>query len=94
MKNGLTIGFEFLEDFYYSLVEVKEIDGYTEYEIMLMDNRLTRFLNEDYVIREKDGFLQLPVGENDAMLAFKTKVAESLSQFLRKPIITKHEIQS
>ncbi|MEO6915438.1 MAG: hypothetical protein ABI151_07055 [Chitinophagaceae bacterium] len=94
MKNELTIGFEFLEDFYYSLVEVKESDGYTEYEIRLMDDRLTRLINEDHVIREKDGYLQLPVRENDSMLALKRKGAESLSQFLRKPMVISCEPQS
>ena len=93
MTNGLTIGFEFLENFYYSLVEVKESDGYTEYEIRLMDNRLTRLLNEDHVIREKDGYLQMRVPENDSMATFRIKVAESLSQFLRKPLAPCNELQ-
>lgn len=93
MKNGLTIGFEFLEDFYYSLVEVKELDGCTEYEIMLMDNRMTRLMNEDHVIREKDGYLQLAKQENDKQEGLKIKVAESLSAFLHKPILTAADSQ-
>lgn len=88
MKNGLTIGFEFHEDFYYSLVEVNELDGCTEYQIMLMDNQLTHLSAEDHVIREKDGYLQLRDTESEKYEPLKMKVAESLSQFLHKPIIS------
>lgn len=93
MKNGLTIGFEFLEDFYYSFVEVKETDRGTEYEIMLLDNRLTK-LNQEHVVRERDGVLQIQIPENDTMATLKRKMAESLSQFLRKPILASSEPQS
>jgi hypothetical protein len=94
MKNGLTIGFEFLENFYYSFVEIKETERGTEYEIMLMDNRLTRLINQDHVVREKDGVLQMLIPENDVAATLKRKMAESLSQFLRKPILASTEPQS
>ena len=94
MKNGLTIGFEFLENFYYSFVEIKETELGTEYDIRLMDNQLMRLNNHDHLVREKDGVLQMLIPENDNAATLKRKMAESLSQFLRKPILASTEPQS
>ena len=86
MTKLLTIGFDFMEQFYYSLIRVKERENFNEYEITVMNGTLEKLLYGNHVIREKNGYLQVLTSTNTDQGKLKVKIAEALSTFLQVPL--------
>jgi hypothetical protein len=86
MTKLLTIGFDFMENFYYSLIRVKERETCKEYEITVMNGTLERLLYGNHVIREKNGYLQVQTSDNTDQCKLKFQIAEALSKFLQVPL--------
>jgi hypothetical protein len=93
MEKLLTIEFEFLEQFYFSLIRVKQKNGLNEYQITVMNGDLEKLLYGNHIIREMNGHLQLELTENNKQELLKLRVAEALGKFLRIPLQVnqKHE---
>jgi hypothetical protein len=86
MTKLLTIGFDFMEHFYYSLIRVKERENFNDYEITVMNGTLEKLLYGNHVIREKNGYLQVQTNTNTDQGKLKVKIAEALSNFLHVPL--------
>lgn len=86
MINLLTVGFEFRDTFYYSLIRVKENNLGTDYQITVMNGNLEKLLYGNHVIKERKGFLQMDANETTEQEMLKVSIAEALSKFLHIPI--------
>jgi len=86
MNRILTIGFEFREMFYYSLITVKEMADETEYRITVMNGKLEKMLFGHNIIKEKNQVLYIEVSEDAKQDELKLSIAESLSSLLRMPL--------
>ena len=86
MTKFLTIGFDFMENVYSSLIRVKERENFNDYEITVMNGTLEKLLYGNHVIREKNGYLQLLTNTNTEQGRLKIKIAEALSNFLQIPL--------
>ena len=86
MSRILTVGFEFHDIFYYSLVNVKEIEGETQYKITVMNGDLEKMLLRNNIIKEKNGYLYIEISEDKNHDELKLKIAEALSAFLKLPL--------
>ena len=86
MNRILTIGFEFHEIFYYSLIRVKKIAGETQYRITVINKTLQRLLFGNNIIKEKNGHLNIEVPEDEKKEELKLTIAEALSRLLNMPL--------
>ncbi|MEJ7768472.1 MAG: hypothetical protein WKF89_11720 [Chitinophagaceae bacterium] len=86
MSRVLTVGFEFQDIFYYSLIRVKELAGETEYQITIMNEKLQTVLSGNDILKEKDGHLKIQIPESGNLQDLKIKVAEALSTLLDMPL--------
>ena len=89
MDKLLTVGFEFFENLYFSLIRVKRKNDLNEYQITVMNGDLERLLYGNHIIREINGCLQIEVSEKNLQELLKLKIAEALSQLLDIPLIKK-----
>jgi hypothetical protein len=86
MYKLLTIGFEFLEDFYYSLIKVNEKDGHTEYQVTVMNGKLEKMFHAGNIFNEINGYLQVDLHGDKEHEKFILRIAEALSDFLKIPL--------
>ncbi len=86
MNHILTVGFEFDDIFYYSLVRVKESDSETEYKITVMNGTLERLLLGNNVIRKKNSHLNIEMLEYSKQEQLKLAIAEALGTLLNKTL--------
>jgi hypothetical protein len=84
MGNLLTIGFDFQEQSYLSLVRVKEKEGFMEYQVTVMNGELEKQLYGHHILREINGFLHViapAIQENLRLLQFT--IAKAIGMFLK-----------
>jgi hypothetical protein len=86
MEKILTIEFEFLGQFYFSLVRLKQKNGLNEYQVTVMNGELEKLLYGNHIIRVEDGHLQVEFSENNKQELLKLRIAEALGKFLRIPL--------
>ena len=86
MSRMLTLGFEFEDSFYYSVILVKDNAVSIEYKITVMDGKLQALLTGDNVIKEKDGQLNYELPKGQKLKDLKLKIAEALGVLLHMPI--------
>jgi hypothetical protein len=86
MHRLLTIGFEFLEDFYYSLIKVNEENGHKEYQVTVMNGKLEKMFYASHIINEINGHLQVDLHGYKEQEKFILRIAEALSDFLKIPL--------
>lgn len=86
MGKVLTVGFEFQEGFYYSLIHIKQILDETVYKITVMNGNLERMLFGNNIIHEKEGHLYIEVSEHTETDDLKLAIAEALSALLNMPL--------
>ena len=86
MYKLLTIGFDFLEDFYYSFIRVNEQEGHTEYQITVMNGKLEKLLHGNHIINEINGYLHIDFHGDKEHEKFLLRIAEALSDFLKIPL--------
>jgi hypothetical protein len=86
MLNLLTVGFEFRDVFYYSLIRVKDKAVGTDYEITVMNGKLEKLLYGNHVIKQRNGCLVVEVTEPTEQGLLKQSIAEALSNFLHVPL--------
>lgn len=86
MSNIITIRFNFLEHMYSFLARYKIQDNITEYHITVMDGTLEKLLYGNHIIKEKNGFLQIEISENNEQEKLKLKIGEALSEYLNLPL--------
>lgn len=86
MTNLLTVGFEFNDTFYYSLIREKEKAAGTDYEITVMNGNLEKLLYGNHVIRKRNGCLQMAIAGNSEQELLKATICEALAKFLHLPI--------
>ena len=91
MEKLLTIEFEFLEQFYFSLIRVKQKNGLNEYQVTVMNGELEKLLYGNHIIQVEDGHLQVEFSENNKQELLKLRVAEALAKFLRIPLRVNHK---
>jgi hypothetical protein len=84
MGNLLTIGFDFQEHSYLSLVRVKEKEGFMEYQVTVMNGELEKQLYGHHILREINGFLHViapAIQENLRLLQYT--IAKAIGMFLK-----------
>ncbi len=86
MVNLLTVGFEFKDTFYYSLVRVKEKAAGTDYEITVMNGNLEKLLYGNHVIKERNGRLHVEIADSTEQEILKATIGEALGKFLHLPV--------
>lgn len=86
MSRMLTVGFDFENTSYCSIVLVKETAGQTEYKITVMNGDLQDLLTGNNVITEKDGLLNMQLPEAIKSKALKFAIGKALGQLLQIPI--------
>lgn len=86
MSRMLTVGFDFEDSFYYSVILVKERGEETEYKITVMNGALELLLTGNNIITEKDGQLNIKLPQANKIKALKLKIGEALGLLLRLPI--------
>lgn len=86
MMNILTVGFEFRNVFYYSLIRVKEKETGTDYQVTVMNGKLEKLLYGNHIIKERDGSLLVEVTDTTEQEQLKITIAEALSKFLHIPM--------
>jgi hypothetical protein len=86
MSTLLTVGFEFMEEFYYSLIRVKNKEGFNEYQITVMNGKLESILYGNHILKEEDGYLLLDDTSEDPQGKLKLTIAEALGKFLNLPV--------
>lgn len=89
MNKFLTVGFEFYEKLYHSLIMIKKKKGYKIYQITVMNGDLEKLLYGNHIIREINGCLQVEISENNKQGMLKLKIAEALSKLLAIPLKSK-----
>ena len=86
MLNLLTVGFEFRDVFYYSLIRVRDKVIGTDYEITVMNGNLEKLLYGNHVIKQRNGQLLVELVETNEQEMLKLAIAEALSNFLHVPL--------
>lgn len=86
MLHLLTVGFEFRDIFYYSLIRVKESNLGTDYQITVMNGNLEKLLYGNHIIKKRKGFLQIDADDTTEQDMLKVSISEALSKFLQVPI--------
>ncbi len=89
MVNLLTVGFEFKENFYYSLIRVKPKAAGIDYEITVMNGSLEMLLYGNHVIKQRNDRLEVEAVKITDQELLKIAIAEALSEFLKIPIESK-----
>ena len=88
MSNFLTVGFDFEDSFYYSVILVIENGDEKQYKITVMNGPLQLLLMGNNTIIEKNGMLDLNLPEGEKNKDLKLKIAEALALLLHLPIHT------
>jgi hypothetical protein len=86
MQDLLTIGFEFKDDFYYSLIRVKEKEESVDYQVTVMNGDLEKLLYGNHIIKKTNGCLRIEIEEPTEQEMLKVSIAEALSTFLDVPL--------
>ena len=86
MSRMLTVGFDYKDNFYYSIILVKESAAETEYKITVMNGDLQSQLTGNNTIKQKDGQLDIDSKQCENLKPLKTKIAQALGQLLQLPI--------
>ena len=95
MHKLLTIGFDFLEDFYYSLIKVNEKDDHTEYQVTVMNGKLEKMFYAGHIFNQINGYLQVDLQGDKEHEKFILRIAEALSDFLKIPLsVEKNSLSS
>lgn len=94
MFNLLTVGFEFNDSFYYSLIRVKPKTSGTDYEITVMNGDLEKLLYGNHVIKQRDNYLEYELLETNEQGLLKLAIANALSKFLKVPLERKERAEN
>ena len=86
MSKMLTVGFDFENSSYYSVILVKENLDEKEYKITVMNGVLQQLLTGNNIITEKNGALNLKLPEGEKIKDLKLKIGEALGLLLQLPI--------
>ncbi|MEO5995554.1 MAG: hypothetical protein ABIN89_02565 [Chitinophagaceae bacterium] len=86
MSDLLTIGFDFKNTFYYSLIRVKEKEPGIDYQVTVMNGNLEKLLYGNHIIKKVDGYLRIEMAEPTEQEMLKVSIAEALSTFLNIPL--------
>jgi hypothetical protein len=86
MNRFLVIGFEFCESFHYSLVLCKAKTEGTEYRVTVMNGDIEKQLDNDKVIREINGSLQVEPSGNKVHNQIIAAIAKALGRLIGKPV--------
>ena len=89
MDRLITVGFEFCEKIYQSIIRVKVKKGFNEYKITIMNGDLEKLLYGNHVIKEINGFLQIEIIEHTSQELLKLKIGEALSKLIGIPLNSK-----
>ena len=86
MGKMLTVGFDFEDSFYYSIILVKERLGETEYKITVMNRSLELLLKGNNIMIEKEGRLNITLPESNKIKALKLTIGNALGLLLGLPL--------
>ena len=86
MNRFLVIGFELYKSFYYSLILCKAKKDGAEYRITVMNGDIEKQLNNNNIIKEKNGFLQIELSGNQIQNQIKSEIGKALGKLIGKPI--------
>ena len=88
MAGMLSIGFEFNGEFYYMFAKIKDQEAIREYQITLMNSKLSKILSDSIILKELNGYLTVSTfKETMDQKGLKICIAKELSAFLHVPFI-------